>query len=686
MSKAFPARKTTGKEPADTATAQPVSAAPKPLLASPPFHLLILVLVAIVAYSNTFHVPFVFDDESSIVNNPVIKDLPAFLSGAGYAFLPRRVVGYLSFALNYRLGGLDVTGYHAVNLAIHVCNAWLVYALVRLTLQTPFFEGGNEERGTRNEDIPFLGPRTSDLVPLFAALLFVAHPVQTQAVTYIVQRLASLATMFYLLALVLYVKGRLGFPVSNSNQKQETRYQKPLTPFLFLALSFVCALLAMRTKEIAATLPLVVVLYEFSFFGASARKKLVFLIPALLTLLIIPAGMIHEGKPLGELLSDVSEMASESRVISRGDYLLTQFSVIVTYIRLLIFPVNQNLDYDYPIYDSLFTPRVFLSFIFLLALLGLAVWLYYLSGSRKRGSENLDSTSRLDPRTSRLISFGILWFFITLAVESSVIPISDVIFEHRLYLPSVGAFIVLTAGAALLFRRYPPLTLGLAAAIVVIALTVTTWQRNRAWGDVLTFWMDNVEKAPNKNRPHHNLGKALMERGRPAEAIREFETAVRLKPDDPYSCYNLGTAFDKMGLADQAIKQFQTAISLKEDYADAHDNLGVAYGKKGWLDQAIEEFRIALQINPAYAETHYNLGLAYRSMGMLDKAVTEYQAALRLEPGNADVHNNLGAAYWQMGLADRAIEEMETAVRLKPDDQGYRANLNTMRRITETRQ
>jgi tetratricopeptide (TPR) repeat protein len=632
-------------------------------LGSTALHLAVIALIGLLAYANTFHVPFVFDDNSSITNNPAIKDLPTFLSGAGYAHNPRRFIGYLSFALNYKLGGLNVVGYHLVNLAIHIITAWLVYVLASLTLRTPYFDN-REQVNTVHRSL-FTDYRS--FLPLFAALLFVAHPIQTQAVTYIVQRLASLATLFYVLALVFYIKGRLANPAKPFS----------LHSVLFFTISLIAALLAMRTKEIAATLPLVVVLYEFSFFGAGTRKKLLFLLPLLLILLIIPLGMLHTGQPLGELLSDVSEMARETRVISRGDYLLTQFSVIATYIRLLFLPINQNLDYDYPVYDSLFALPVLGGCILICSFIGLAIYFYY------RTRQVSPFTVHRSPFTAvhRLIAFGILWFFITLTVESSIIPISDVIYEHRLYLPSVGAFIALAALTALISRRFSSRLFMTVAMMMVIILATATWRRNVIWGDLQTFWMDIVEKSPNKNRPHNNLGKTYLGGGRTTEALEEFKTAVRLNPDNPLSRYNLGTAYDSVGLTDAAIEQFLAAIKLKEDYADAHDNLGLSYGKKGLFDKAIEEFKLALRLTPDYASTHSNLALAYRLKGSLGEAVAEYQIALKLQPGNADAHNNLGVVYWQMHQPDKAIEEVRAAVRLAPDNEEFRRNLARMNQI-----
>ena len=359
----------TASRPAPTVAGDPQKTAGWPRKVS--VHLALILCLGLLAYANSFGVPFTFDDNSSIVDNPVIRNLSDFLSGAGYTYNPRRFVGYLTIALNHHFGGLEVAGYHAVNLAIHLANALLFYLIARVTLTTPFFRG--------DEPAPDAAPALHALVPLFASLLFVVHPVQTQAVTYVIQRLASLATLFYLAALFCYIKARLAL----AGGTPHTDRTPPFPPAVagWFTLSLACTVLAMRTKEITATLPLAVMLYEFSFFGAEKKKRLLLLAPILLTLLIVPIGLLASGEPIGALLSDVSALTRETVEITRGEYLLTQFSVIATYLRLLLLPVGQNLDYDYPVYHSLLTPRVLSSFVLLALLALLAAWLYRTSGS-----------------------------------------------------------------------------------------------------------------------------------------------------------------------------------------------------------------------------------------------------------------------------------------------------------------
>jgi tetratricopeptide (TPR) repeat protein len=297
-------------------------------------------------------------------------------------------------------------------------------------------------------------------------------------------------------------------------------------------MSLAAALLAMKTKEFAVTLPLAVLLFEWCFFGRPDRRVLLSLAPLLSTIFIIPLGMVSLHEPIGRILSDVNTMTVASSSLSRWEYLCTQFSVIVTYLRLLVLPVNQNLDYDYPVNHSLFEPRTFLPLILLMALLAAAVMLW------RAGSSPESRVTGHESRLLRLAAFGIFWFFLTLLVESSIVPIHDVIFEHRLYLPSVGFLLALTAlvmaGAGNLKGRIPVAEKLAVAALIIAAglLATATYSRNRIWRDPITLWHDVKAKSPNKVRPYNILGTYYAEQGRVADAIREFEMSVRLKPTD----------------------------------------------------------------------------------------------------------------------------------------------------------
>lgn len=620
---------------------------------------LLILIVGLYAYWNTFNVPFVFDDQSSIVDNAIIKDLGNFLGDSkGYQYNPRRVVGYFSFALNYHWGGLDVFGYHLVNLVIHLVNALLVYTLCRQMFRTPHLRQSTLAPGATG-------------IALLAALLFVAHPLQTQAVTYIVQRLTSLTTLFFLLSFVFYAAGRLrcvDFPRTPDSESRSSLPASRLLTLLFFTGSLLAAVLAMKTKEMAFTLPLTILLFEFSFFKSSLKTRLLAGIPVLLTLAIVPLSLLGSNKPLAELLSDVDRITREAAHIPRFDYLLTQFTVITTYLRLLFLPVEQNLDYDYTLYHTFFTPPVFFSFLLLAALFLLAIYLY---GFRF-------SQSRVTSHESRLVAFGIFWFFITLAVESSLIPIRDIIFEHRLYLPSCGAFLALATTATLLGRKLSPKTFWSIVTVLILLLATASWQRNQVWRDEVSLWQDTVEKSPDKPRPHYNLGKALLSAGQTEPAIRSINRALQLDPNDVEARNNLGAAFDRKGWTEQAIAEFNVALQLQPKYALARTNLGISLEKLGRSEDAAQQYRLAAQDKPDYFPARFNLGTALFSQGLLEDAISEYQTAVRLDPGHAEARMNLAVAYDAAGKLDLAVAAYHQALLLNPDNAQIYNNLGVI--------
>ena len=625
-------------------------------------HVLIIIALGFIIYISAFESPLIFDDEASIKHSLVLRDLRYFTDKGlqDRAIINReidehfrsRIIGHLTFALNYKLHGLKVPGYHVFNLLVHLSNSILVYLLVLLTTKTPWFRRVSGD----SED-----PYSYKMAALFAGLLFVSHPVQTQAVTYITQRFTSLAAMFCLLSLVLYIKARLLIEsreqIAEGNEQQAKRYAPGA---MLYAGSLLSAVLAMKTKEISFTLPVVIALYEMMFFEGNAKKRLLYLLPLLLTMLIIPITVLGEKTAIIEIKrigESVQGGQSENTALS---YLLTQFRVIVTYLRLLVLPVNQNLDYDYPVYRSFLNPNVFLSFIFLAAIFTAGVYLY-----RKSDREGVHNGQWL-----RLTAFGIFWFFITLSVESSIIPLLDIIFEHRLYLPSAGFFMAVVSAAAIGKSRLgktgtQAITLFLTLAVLI--LSAAAFQRNQVWRDDIKLWEDSVLKSPNKSRPHNNLGTVYEKKNRTSEALNEYLAALKIEPNSIDARINLGVAYGKLGLMDMAINELETALKIDPKAADAHHNLGYVYEKQGQIDKAINEYLAALKINPNLATTHNNLGIIYRKQGLIDKAINEYEIVLKIHPELAEVHNNLGFAYEKQGQIDKAINEYLAALKIKPD-------------------
>jgi tetratricopeptide (TPR) repeat protein len=532
---------------------------PNPLKRTLPF--MAIILFGLLAYSNTLNVPFVFDDRQNIAENPAIKDFGYFLEPSKlknhpkYNLFKSRYVGYLTFALNYRLHALEVISYHLVNVSIHLLNALLIYLIVVILFRSPFLEKSSIK------DL-------SGQAALLSALLFVSHPVQTQAVTYIVQRFASLATMFCLLSIITYIKAR--FP--------SRRW------YVWYALCLASAVLAMKTKEIAIALPIIIVLLEFLFLKGAIKKRVLYFLPLILAILIVPLSFIDIEEPLADVMKDIGETTRVHTEMQRAHYHFTQLRVIMTYVRLLFLPVGQNLDYDYPIYSSFTDPQVLLS---LLALSGLLIiGVYFLCVSR-RGEPAL-----------RVVSFGMFWFFLALLPESGLITIVDVIFEHRIYFPSIGAAIAVSAGVLILLKKlgiekHRVMLLPL-LIVIPLALAYATHARNAVWKSPVSLWNDVVKKSPGKARGHSNLGEAYFKAGLMDEAIEHYLVAVNLGPDI------------------SAIRSFEEVKEIDPNFAKAYNNLGLAYLSKGLNDEAIKNFKVALKIRPDYDKARINLEISYR--------------------------------------------------------------------------
>ena len=314
---------------------------------------LLICALGLIVYSNSFDCSFQFDDAYNITENQAIHDISDLKAIWDFYFINTRFVGLLSFALNYHFHGLDVFGYHLINLLIHIGASIFVWWLTILILSTPIMQ---------NEEIS----KHKRLIATGCGLIFVCHPVQTQAVTYIVQRLASMATLFYLASLCFYMKARLT--------------KKKYISLLCFVSSALSALLGMFTKEIVFTLPFSIVLFEFSFFHTGKLKEIIknkktllyFVIP-LLFALVIPAALSFD---LNKVFYIVPSQRYLDPPITSMIYLMTQFRVIVTYIRLLFLPINQNLDYDFPVSQSFFEPTTFVSFLFLISILFIAIRIF----------------------------------------------------------------------------------------------------------------------------------------------------------------------------------------------------------------------------------------------------------------------------------------------------------------------
>jgi Flp pilus assembly protein TadD len=619
--------------------------------------LAIIVVLGVLIYANSLQVPFYLDDYRELVNSPLIKDFSYFTSyffAGGIGALVSRSFGYLTFALNYHVGGLNVVGYHLVNIAIHLMAALLVYRLVSLTLLTPYFAPGRDRVTAGNR---------AGFIALLAALLFVAHPLQTQAVTYLIQRFASLAALLYLLSLTSYIRARI---LLNEPTK------RLFAAGAWFTVAFVSALLAFMTKQNAFTLPFVVVLYEMMFFPHDKNKTIGILLGALVagtTVIFVAAG-----KPMGTLIASIDRFTTAEPDISRLDYLATQIRVLVTYLRLLLVPVGQQLDYDYPVYTSFLNTDVLMSGVLLGILFAAAVYCLFLANRRE--CRYGDATPLF-----RVIAFGVFWFFITLSIESSIIPITDVIFEHRMYLPSVGIFMAVAAAVSLvsnggaLVSGWPRTPVLAVSAVVVLILGGMTIARNRVWGDEVSFWEDNASKSPLNGRVLNNLAMARIKKGDLAGAEQAYLRAIELKTYQDATYVNLGRIYMEWGRLDRALELFRAALSINPDLAEAHNCIGQVYASQNKIDDALQEFLLVVKLKPTLADAYNNIGSMYVRKKQYPEALEFFGKALKRNPDCVDAYINRGQLLLSLERRNDAIVDYRRALAADPTNATAAAQL-----------
>jgi tetratricopeptide (TPR) repeat protein len=574
---------------------------------------LAILTAGVIAYSNSFDCSIHFDDRN-IFNSSITTDSATL--GDWIRPFPSRPLGILTFAANYHIHKLDVLGYHLVNLTIHLINALLIWWLTWLTFSTPVM---------KDEFIS----RYKTVIAFLTGLLFVTHPLATQSVTYIAQRFTSLATLFYLLSLILFIKGRL----REGNEK--------ITLLLFGS-SMVSAVCGMLTKEIVFTLPFAVILYDYCFMKSSPwkleikDKSLLFS----LTMLVIFIFIFLRNFSLN-VFNTVPPDQGYTYSISMKEYFLTQFSVIWTYIRLFFLPYHQNLDYDYAVSKSFLEIKTLFGFMGLLGILAAGILLF---------------------KKYRLISFGIFWFFLTMSVESSIIPISqNVIFEHRTYLPGFGFFIALT-GTFFYFSREKYFRVAMIILLLIAAFnTALTYQRNKIWKNDYTLWSDCLTKSPDKARVHEERGVTCTELGYYQQAIEDFNKAIRLNRNYAKAYYDRGTVYGMLGQYQKTIDDCSEAIRLKSDYTDAYYNRGNAYVKLSQYQRAIEDYSDVVRLAPDYAEVYINRGNVYAKIAQDQRAIEDYNKAIDLKPDYIRAYSVRAIFYFNQGNKESGCHDAQKA-------------------------
>jgi protein O-mannosyl-transferase len=577
----------------------------------------LLVVIGIAAYHNSFHGPFIFDDEPSITDNPHLYYLwppRSVLSAPPYSTVDGRPTVCLTLAMNFAMGGLNVTGYHAFNLAAHLASTLVLFGILWRT-----FAGAKlRER---------FGAASVALAAVIA-LLWELHPLQTECVDYVVQRTELLMGFFLLLTLYCTLRGS----------------QSPRPGKWYLAAVAACAL-GMGSKEVMVSAPLIVLLYDRVFLTSSFRESW------------RQRGVLYIGLAATWLfLAALVATTPHSRTgfgingVTSWDYLKTEAGVIAHYLCLAVWPRPLVIDYeDWPIAYALKDWLV--PGMAVVSLLGVTLWAF---------------------RSRPCLGFLGAWFFLILAPTSSFLPnVGEVAAERRMYLP-LAALVTLAVTAAYalgkrLFHNRHLAALGWATGgFVILLFTFMTIKRNRDYQSALSIWQDTVAKRPANPRANDNLGVALAQLDRVQEAITHYELSLWLDPNAPEAHYNYANALWQTGRSEEAIRHYQEALRINPGDIKAHTKLGNVLQLMDRTQHAIDQYEQALQINPEYAEAHNNLGMALVGRGRIPEGIAHYERALQINPSLAVAHCNLAVALERTGRVRDAIAHYEQALVINP--------------------
>ncbi len=588
---------------------------------------LVFSLLGAVLYGHTLRAPFYMDDMINIQSNLNAMrsfSFPELLNCASRSFARYRPLVNISFGLNYYFHGYELAGYHLVNIVIHIMNGMLLFLFVFKTVTLP--------------GQPNLRSHPAWIAAL-ASLLWFGNPIQIQSVTYIVQRMTSMAALFFLSSFLFYLYGRLS--------------PRRLVRITLFSLSTFCWVLSMACKQIGVTLPVLVFVYE-SFFLQNLNKRWLkkggsFLLIGIAGLLASVYFVYHYSP-----LTFMTEL-TQPREYTAFERFLTQGRVIFLYVSLLLYPnpSRLTLNHDIPISHNLFHPLTTL-----FSLVGLILFLVMTVLVAKR---------------HRLAAFCIIWFFANLAIEALAASIEPM-FEHRMYLPSMLFFLPFVWMAFRKLNR--PRIVIPAMSTFIFIFSLWTYQRNALFNDPVSFWEDAVEKTPDHYRPHFNLGSAYLHAKSYDRAIVSLEKALTLAPPYPTEIYtNIGALYLETSQYALAHENLERAMTLNENNYIAQDLLASLERKQGNYEEALKHYRTAIRINPNFAASYHNLGTLYMDMGELNKAVGLFQQAIILRPRFAAAYSSLGLAWARQHRYDLAIPALEKAIRIDAGNQEALFNL-----------
>jgi len=601
--------------------------------ASIPYIVLILVLGAM-AYSNSLGNGLVFDDRGLITENPAVHshNLGRIFSSSYWPKQPAtglyRPLTTLTYAVHYRLHGLSPFGYHLVNLLIHLANGVLVFWIISRML------GHAPSAGV-------------------AALAFVLHPVQTEAVSSVVGRAELLAAFWVLLAWGFHIRARDA---------------APRMPWGLYAASACAALLGCLSKENAVTLVGILVIFDVltalqrggraAFRWQDALRYAPYVLVALIYLALRYAAIGSVLLPASPLLVD-NPLAH----LPVWERTLTAVSVIGKYMGLLVFPLHLSADYSYnqiPAVSRLFHP---------------GVWVTVLAG----GAMALTIVRALQRRWTPEWGFGpALWAVTLLPFANLFFPIGTPMAERLLYLPCLGLCLLLGVGYRCLVRRARMARIALAVAVLLLgAYGARTFARNPDWHDDVALFSSAVEVVPQSAKAHFNLGNALRDQEDLERAIASYRQALQIYPQYAEVYFNVGVIYQTLGDLNRSLDAYTQALQIDSLHVAAWTNKGIVMWQRGKALASVAAFGKALAIKPDHLNARYNFGLVCQQSGWQKEAEDAYLQVLAANPGYEDAAINLAALYREQGDTSRAMDVYRKTLKTRPDARHVAYNLGS---------
>ena len=611
--------------------------------------LFFLFLAITLIYSNSLDGSFQFDDEQIEVRPNLhvtelsIKSLKGTLYWTPNSKRIYRPLPCLSLGLNYYFGRDNTFGYHVVNIIIHLICAIAVYVFLQTLLSIP---------GIR----PAFAAKHRYEIAVIATFLFALHPIQTNVATYIIQRMTSMAALFYIAS----VTGYIGFRLQTLPESRKSNLRR----YLNLSIAIICGLFSILSKENAAFLPITVLFADYLFFYNRCdeyEKRKLRRIYALSIFLLLAVLSYAGIKPLLTHMNGYGH-----REFSLIERLLTEPRIVFFYLYLLAIPSDSllNLNHDFPISKSITDP---LQTIF--AILGIVFFVVLAHLLRKKYS---------------LLSFVIVWYLGNLVIESTIIPL-ELIFEHRTYLPGVLIFFSISFGIVYVTKNVLKKDKAiLLTSLLLILYGNGTYLRNVIFRTPISTWLDVVQKSPNLARAHVNLGKAYTDYGRYTDAKAEYEMALKLKPDFTEALINLSKLnMNNLGMQEKALTLAKKAMSLNPKGIYGPGDLGEAYSKVGDYEKAEHYYSLAVKRVSFHMPAINNLGIVRIRLGKIDEAIRTFQYGIRIDPTYENVHLNLAKLYSNEERFSDAVQTLGHYLAINMNSKRSRALLKTIKQKAE---